>query len=92
MMSVYTGVWWLTTYTMYNHGFLVWIFYLSNVFCPVAFVHVQEEFSSGQCDIKSSSPSFIIIAVNELGNKNVEKEDTHDEEQQPVDDDTQPAA
>lgn len=66
--------------------------YLSNVFCPVAFVHAVEKFSSGEYDIESSSSSFIIIAMIELGNQNIKQEDAHNEKQQPVDHYTQPAA
>lgn len=74
------------------HSLTVWTLYLSNVFCPVAFVHAVEKFSSGEYDIESSSSSFIIIAMIELGNQNIKQEDAHNEKQQPVDHYTQPAA
>ena len=69
---------------------MIWTLYLSNVFCPVAFVHAVERFSSSEYDSESSSFGFIIVAMIELGNQNI-KEDSHNETQQPVYDYTQPA-
>ena len=54
--------------------------YLYNALCPITLLHAVKESSSGQCNIESSPSSFIIKAMNELGNQNIEEEDGHNEE------------
>jgi len=66
--------------TKYTYTLSQCYLYLHNVFCPRALLHIVENPSLGQFDIKSGSSSFITIATNELDKQNFREEDGHCEE------------